>query len=268
VLKIGEFSALTRVSIKTLRYYDELGILKPVRVDQESGYRYYSADQLPRLYRVLALKDLGFPLDRIAQTLEKSVSADELRGMLMLRRAEQEVLVLEEQERLTRLEACLRLIEREGVMTNEVLLKELPPQWIVSLRESIPAYRAIGALFGKVHGILGPLGAGGTGVALFHDKEFKDHGIDAEVGVLLKESVSVPAPLTAYELPAITVASIIHHGAFNRIAETSVAVLRWIEANKYQQAGPIRELFLRIAAPASRDDESNVTEIQVPVGKA
>ncbi len=152
-------------------------------------------------------------------------------------------------------------------MSNDVILKEVAPQWIVSMRESIPAYRAIGALFGKFYGALGPLGLQGPGVALLHDKEFKDQDIDAEVGILLKQPASVREPLMTYELAAATLASIVHHGAFNRISESSIAVLRWIEANGYRQHGPARELFLRISAPASRDDESNVTEIQVPVEK-
>lgn len=267
MLKIGEFSTLARVSIKALRYYDELGLLRPVHVESVSGYRYYSAEQLPRLYRIIALKDLGFPLESIAQALERGVSATELRGMLMLRRAEQQLLVQEEQERLARLEASLRLIEQEGKMPDDVILKEVAPQWMVSLRENIPAYRAIGGLFGKFYGLLGPLGLKGEGIALIHDREFKEQDIDAEVGILLAEPARVPGPLMTYELPAATVASIVHHGAFSRVSEASVAILRWIEANGYRKNGPVRELFLRISAPVNRDDQSNVTEIQVPVEK-
>ena len=80
VLKIGEFSVLTQVSIKTLRYYDEVGLLKPARVDLDSGYRYYSAGQVPRLQRILALKDLGFPLDGIAKAIDDGVTVDALRA--------------------------------------------------------------------------------------------------------------------------------------------------------------------------------------------
>jgi DNA-binding transcriptional MerR regulator len=87
VLKIGEFSSLSQVSIRTLRHYDEIGLLKPIHVEAESGYRYYSVSQLPRLHRILALRDLGFPLDRIGEALEEGISADSLRGMLLLRRS-------------------------------------------------------------------------------------------------------------------------------------------------------------------------------------
>lgn len=90
MLKIGEFSSLSQTSITTLRHYDELGLLKPVHVDAATGYRYYSVSQLPRLHRILALKDLGFPLERVAGALDEGVNADALKGMLLLRRIEQE----------------------------------------------------------------------------------------------------------------------------------------------------------------------------------
>src|SRR3990172_9888415 len=88
VIKIGDFSKLSRVSIKTLRYYDEMGLLKPVEVDRLTGYRYYEYDQLPLLYRILALKDLGFSLEEIGRLLEEDLSAEQMRGMLRLRRSE------------------------------------------------------------------------------------------------------------------------------------------------------------------------------------
>ena len=128
VLKIGEFSIFAQVPIKTLRYYDDLGLLKPAHVDADTGYRYYSASQLPRLHRILALKDLGFPLDRIAAAVGAGVTPDVLRGMLMLREVEQEGRVQEETGRLARLRARLRLVEQEGIMASEVVLKDLGPQ--------------------------------------------------------------------------------------------------------------------------------------------
>lgn len=268
MLKIGEFSVLTQVSIKTLRYYDETGLLKAARVDADSGYRYYSASQVPRLHRILALRDLGFPLNRIAQLIDEGVTAAALRSILTLREAEQEVRVQEETERLARLRARLRLIEQEGMMASEVVLKEVSPQWIVSVREVIPGFRTIGSLFGKLYGALGPLGSQGIAAAVFHDREFKEQEVDVEVGVYLKQQVPVTPPLSVRELPAATAASFVHHGAFNRIGEAYQALLHWIEANGYCQAGPARELFLHVSQPASRDDDSNVTEIQVPVEKA
>lgn len=268
MLKIGEFSALTRVSVKTLRYYDELRLLRPARIDPESAYRYYSVSQLPRLHRILALRDLGFPLDKVAQALDEGVSSDALRGMLMLRQAEQEETLRQETDRLVRLKALLRLIELEGGRAGEVVLKDLAPQQIASVRGRISGYRAVGELFERLFRAFGPEAPQGLPLAVWHDAEHKEQDLDVEAGIFVKEPVQAREPVTVRELPAATAASIVHHGAFNRISEAYISILHWIEANHYRQAGPLRELFLRVSSPVSRDDESNVVEIQLPVERA
>src|ERR1051326_3771883 len=88
MIRIGDFSKLSRVSVKTLRFYDEMGLLKPIEVDRFTGYRYYEFHQLPRLYRILALKDLGFSLEEIGRLLAENLSTEQMRGMLKLRQAE------------------------------------------------------------------------------------------------------------------------------------------------------------------------------------
>src|SRR5260370_37426600 len=88
VFKIGEFSRLSLVSVKALRYYDELGLLKPARIDESTGYRYYSASQLTRLNRILAMKDMAVSLEQIALLLDKELSPDQIRGRLVLKQVE------------------------------------------------------------------------------------------------------------------------------------------------------------------------------------
>jgi len=104
MLKVGEFARLAQVSIRLLHYYDQLGLLSPAMVDRSSGYRFYSADQLPRLHRILALKDLGLSLEEVARLIDGAVSAEELRGMLLLKQAELRQRVTEEQARLDRVQ--------------------------------------------------------------------------------------------------------------------------------------------------------------------
>ena len=268
MLKIGDFSALSQVSIKTLRYYDEVGLLKPAHVDAASGYRQYSASQLPRLHRILALRDLGFPLETIAKMLDEGISGDQLRGMLRLRQAEQENRVREEQERLARLLARVRLIEQEGIMSKEVLLKEIAPQWMASIRSVVPNYAGVGALYGELYSTLGPAAFSGVPVARWHDREYKEQDVDAEAGVYLKGPVQTRGRVHVSELPAATVASIMHEGSYARLSESYNVVVPWVEANGYTIAGPIREIYLKASQPVRQDDESYVTEIQVPVQKA
>ena len=114
MLKIGDFSRLGQVSVRTLHHYDQRGLLKPAEIDDGSGYRFYSVDQLPRLNRILALKDLGFSLDQIGHLVEGNFPAERLRGMLTLKQAEIERQLTEGRARLARVEARLRQIENEG----------------------------------------------------------------------------------------------------------------------------------------------------------
>src|SRR5438270_1340871 len=117
MLSIGEFAHLGQVSPRTLRHYADVGVLVPARVDPSTGYRSYEIGQLGRLHRILALRDLGFGLEQIGVVVDGHLGLDELRGMLLLRRAQIEASVGEEQARLRRVEARLRLLERRTAMS-------------------------------------------------------------------------------------------------------------------------------------------------------
>src|SRR5215216_3283107 len=122
---VGEFSRIARVSKRLLRYYDEIGLLKPVHIEKFTGYRYYSAEQMPRLNRILALKDLGLSLDQIQRLLNDQVSTDKIQGMLMLKKAEIEQQVHEEIQRVRNIEAvcnscvALRLMDHLMWLSNK-----------------------------------------------------------------------------------------------------------------------------------------------------
>ena len=154
-------------------------------------------------------------------------------------------------------------------MPQEVILKEVPEQWIASVRETIANYPAVGALYPRVFNALGPAMAQMTMcVALWHDPEHKESEVDAEAGVYLQKRVENTDGIRVYELPGSTAASFIHNGSYQRLPEAYDALLRWVASNGYQVAGPIRELYLHSSMPVRQDDESYVTEIQVPVSKS
>ena len=108
MFKIGEFSRLTRVPAKTLRYYDEIGLFKPAQYDDVTGYRYYTVEQLPRLFRIIALKGMGLSLNQIKSLLVDDLSAQEIRGMMKMQRVQIIQKLEEEKRRLMFLEAYLR----------------------------------------------------------------------------------------------------------------------------------------------------------------
>jgi len=256
---------------KALRYYDEMGLFKPIDVDRSTGYRYYSASQLPRLNHILALRDLGLSLEQIAQVLDEGVSPEQLRGMLRLKHAELQQHIVEEQERLARVETRLNTIELEGRMPDyDVVIKQVEPQLVAGVRDTLANYPEVGRLFDEVYGYLARQGVSGPdliGAAIWHDDELKSSDIDGEAVVYLKQSIPEGERVKIYKLPGATMASVIHKGAFNALNKAYEAVLYWIEANGYKIVGPNREVYLYCPEPVRQDDESYVTEIQFPVEK-
>src|SRR5215204_1756246 len=134
MLGIGDFARHGRVSVRMLRHYDAIGLLQPAYVDQVTGYRWYEAQQLSRLNRIVALKDLGFTLQQVQSILDDEVSAEELRGMLRLRQAELHSQIATDTARLAQVEARLQIIEREGAMpADEVQINRISGVRVVEL---------------------------------------------------------------------------------------------------------------------------------------
>ncbi|MGE5527934.1 MAG: MerR family transcriptional regulator, partial [Patescibacteria group bacterium] len=245
MLKIGDFSRLTFVSIKTLRYYDEFGLLPPVKVDEFTGYRYYTAEQLPRLNRILALKDLGLSLEEIRKLLNEELTADQIRGMLQLKRFEAQERVAEEQARIARVEARLAQIEKEGKMPMyDVALKKVPAQRVAAVRRVLPTYGHLSSLYEELFGAIGQSGArpAGPTVAIYHDPEFKEKDPDIEAAIPVVGDLPEAGAVKIRELPAAEMACTIHQGKYEEIGNAYSAVMAWIEPNGYRLAGPVREI--------------------------
>ena len=272
MLKIGDFSKLSQLSVKTLRYYDDLGLLKPAEVDRFTGYRYYTAEQFLRLNRIVALKDLGFPLEQIRQLLDEELPVAQMRGMLRLRQAETEQKVEAEVARLARVEARLRQIEQEGRMPPyEVVLKKVDAKTVASVREVAPTYSDIGRLIGKVFAYLGQQGIRPEGppMGIYHDPEYRERDVDIEACVPITGPAQGGARVGVRELPAVeAMVSVVHQDSYDTISQAYAALMAWIEANGYRIAGPSRETYLRGPEDAGRDQASYVTEVQFPVEKA
>ncbi len=283
MLKIGEFAWLSQVTVETLRHYDRLGLLKPVHLDQFTGYRYYALDQLPRLNRILALKDLGLSLEQVARMLDKQVKADEIRSILAAQQAELEQEVQKAQKCLARVEARLKQIDMEGKMPeHEVLLKTAPAQWIASVREMIPSWDqdvfgpTLTRMFDEVGEYLNSQGVEcvGAGIALYHESQFvhignKNQDPDVEAALPIAKPIPESDRVKVRELPNSEVAYAVHHGSFSGLPLTKQAVFAWIEASGYRRAGAIREVYLHHDPDhqANKDSPRHITEVQFPVVK-
>lgn len=273
MLRISDFAQLSRVSPKALRLYDRMGLLKPIQVDQETGYRYYSATQLPRLNRILVLKDLGFSLEQIGQLLDEQITPQQIRGMLRLKQIEIQQRLLDDQVRLMHVETRLQELEQEGKMpTYEVILKSVDSQLVAATMGVIPNYETCGPIFDRLfdmtyqyagqHGIK----RFGAAISVYHDTKLRDHDIPVEAVLPIEARIPGNEAIWIYELPGCeTVASTIHHGPFSTLGQAYNALLEWVEKNGYHSIGSTREVYLQYER--NGDQSQYVTEVQVPVEK-
>ena len=271
MFKIGEFSKLAQVPAKTLRYYDEIGLLKPALVDDSTSYRYYSAEQLHRLNRILALRDLGFSLKQIFRLLEEGVSAVELRGMLRLRQAELQEQAKEVQTRLSRVEWRLRQIEEEGAMPKyEVVVKTVPAIKAAVLREVIPTYSEGGRLFSEIFAHLksNRVRPVGPPFAICYDEEYRERDVDVEAAVPIGSLLPEGERVKVCEVPGVEeMACLVHQGPYESVGEAYTHLISWIQANGYRICGPSREVYLK-GPETGCDPAEYVTEVQFPVERA
>ncbi|WP_405495977.1 MerR family transcriptional regulator [Streptomyces sp. NBC_00096] len=271
---IGDFAKHGRVSVRMLRHYDALGLLRPARVDPASGYRYYEAGQLARLNRVIALKELGFSLEQVGSILDELVGAEELRGMLRLRRAELESAVAAAAARLTQVETRLRIIENEGTMSSiDIVVKSLPPVRLAELSGVAGSYEpqdigpVIGPLYDELCRRIETAGVTPTapGIAYYGDAErpgavLVHAGLPVAAGVRAED---LGGGVRIVVLPGVErAATVVHRGSMDSVLPTAQALAQWIDANGERSTGYARELTL--ACPEDRDQW--VTELQEPLG--
>ena len=271
MFKIGDFSRLSRVSVKALRYYNEIGLMKPAAVDQYSGYRYYSAEQFSRLNRIVALKEAGLSLEEISSLLDIGLSAAKINEIIRGRITAIREQVNETADRLDRLEEWLRQIDKEGKMPEyQVTLKNVDPLLVASIRETLPAYSEVSRLYEELFKYLGKSFAfpSGTPMAIYHDTEYRERDADMEAVVPIKRKVRGTSRIKVGELPGVPqMACVLHKGDYNSLGQAYQALTAWIEKNGYHITGSSREVYIQGPGRGGKDPVSFITEVQFPVEK-
>lgn len=267
---IGEFARHGRVSVRMLRHYDAIGLLEPVRVDPATGYRFYDASQLSRLNRIVALKNLGFTLEQVASIINDQVSTAELRGMLMLRRAELEQQITLGAGQLTQVEARLLAIESEAGEPAPVVVKSIAATQVAELTGVAAGYEpqfitpVIQPLYRELSCLLSEAGIAVTGpaVAYYDDAGDNAGSIEVHAGWPVAGLADAPHDFQVIELGEIsTAATLIHQGSMDNVLPSYQALARWIDANGYQSLGYAREFTLK----SSDVPDDWVTELAEPV---
>lgn len=269
MLRIGDFSKLSRISIRMLRHYDEIGLLVPESVDRFSGYRYYSEAQLMLANRIEALKSMGFGLSVIATILATCKDSHELKQYLDLKQAEMKEQADKVSRQLLLLETTIRRLgEEEHFMKHAVTLKEMPQRTVASLRKTIPAYDQEGLLWEQLVNEIASQQVQYDNpchsLAVFHDEGYKESDVDVEIQISVKGSYDDTEHVKFKTVPAVLIASAIYKGGYEQLTSVNQSVAAWIRDNHYSLAESMFTIY-HVSPSMDSNPENWVTEVCYPV---
>ena len=260
--KIGMFAAMNHVTVKTLRFYEEQGLLMPALIHPENGYRYYTLSQMAVLHQITALKLAGFTLEEIARI---NSGADE-EAVLLKKKAELLAKIAELTRQIAFVDSYLSK-QRAG-LAAPVLIKTIPETTVAFMRVRLESYDC---LFDRMPEMGALMEQAGCVCALpeycftnYLEPGYRDGDILVEICESVAEAREETGGLQFKTLPEIQAACVFHKGSYRTFSESYETVLRYIEENGYEIAGEIRESY--IDGVWNKDDESQwLSEIQVPV---
>ena len=262
--KIGEFSTLSKTTIKTLRYYEKEKLLIPSYVDKDTGYRYYQGNQLIELSKIIALRQIGMSIDNI----KKYLKDNNCESLLLNRKEEIETQLLEAEDQLSRINYLM-----EGkFMKYEGIVKELPKCTVYYQEGIIKDFSKItefvlsaGDECQKLNPNIKCLLPGYCFIE-YLDGEYKDHDIKIRYNEAVNQSGVENEHIKFKELEPVQGVCVYHKGNYNKIGEAYSYIMKWIEENHYEVIGSFRECY--IDGIWNKDNvEDYLTEIQVPVRK-
>ena len=270
MLKIGEFSKLSRVSVRMLRHYDEIGLLKPAEIDRFTDYRYYREDQLPTAGRIAALKEMGFSLADIVRILEVYDDREQLEQFFSARREELERSLQDTEYKLTLLDAARKRLRKEEDMSYNVIVKTVPERYAATIQMTIPRYEDEGMIWGKLAEETWRMNLVEDEPCLcavtYLDGEYKEENVEMMAWKTVKGSYPDTEHVKFRTFPEVTVASCTYQGSYTQITEVYAAVIAWMEANGYEPAGPMFNIY-HVSPHETQNPEEFVTEICYPVKK-
>lgn len=277
--KIGEFSAIGKVSVRMLRHYDQMGLLKPQNIDKDSGYRSYSIEQLPKLNRIIFLKELGFSLQEVKEYLEKDMSIEEMKSMLFVKRKELEDEIALIHYKLHKVSMRLEQMENEGKPPKyDISVKPTERMVIASIAEKVPHIQEMAYYCKKMYGELYEelkkinIKPKGNEITIYHNKEFTEANLNVEAGVVIDEKYltnifSEGAKIKIREIPAMeNSAYLFYTGTYGGMEPAIMSMLGWVGQNNFKIKGPLMEIHL--SGPAHVDDvvqQNAVLEFRIEV---
>ncbi len=266
MLSIGEFSRVTRLSIKALRLYHEKGLLVPDRVSLESKYRYYSSAAVDKARIIVSLRDMGFSLDEIGAILAESRTDREIAAAAQAKLVEVERNLGRVRDMKANLELFLRRVEEKEApidRASDVSVEDLPEILVCGIRFK-GRYGDVGPYFGRLYKACGRA-ARGKPYNLYYDGEYKSEDADIEVAVEVKAPVEAEG-VGCHSLPGGRAVTLVHKGRYENLGRSYQKVFEYIRDKGLESLLPSREQYLRGPGMIFRGNPRRyLTRIVVPV---
>lgn len=271
MLTIGEFSNICKLSIKTLRYYSEIGLLEPDQINAQTGYRYYSVNQLERVLYINRLKSYNFSLEDIKSIINSDDNNDYLIDELLAKQNDFERSIQEATARVKQLKSDIENLRKgKNIMSYmddiDVTLTEVPKKNILYIKKKIHKedmaleyQQCFNKLLTKI--VSDSLTVLSKPMVMFHSDEFNEDGLETEFAIQVKECVTGTRDFE----PKLCLKST-HKGAYSELASIYTKLLNYAEEEGYKINGTLFEIY--ITDPSQVEDENNlITEVYLPVKK-
>ena len=257
--RIGMFAAMNRVTVKTLRFYEEQKLLIPAYINFENGYRFYELSQMQVLHKITALKQAGFTLEEI----QKLNNGCDENAILLKKKSELMSKIADLTKQLSTIE--MYLTEKTDTIASPVLIKKIPKVTVAAMKSKIESYDDLFEIMPKMGALMEKTGCQCSLPEYCFTNYITTTGeIIIETCEAVVEANSELENLYFKEFPEVQAACIFHKGSYNNLAQSYEQLLRYIEENGYKICGDFRESY--IDGVWNKSDESDwLTEIQIPV---
>lgn len=270
MFKIGEFSKLTQVSIRMLRYYDEMGLLKPAAVDKFTNYRLYSTEQIPVLNKIIFLRDLDFNVSQIAEVLNHWDNQF-VSKQLESKQLEIESMIKDGQAKIDKIQMAKKDIEQERITIHyNVSIKSVPSYEVFSLRRIVPDYYAEGQLWKEMSDFAAEnhVSISSNTFTIYHDGDYREKDVDIEICAPVNQmGENTNGFVYRRTEPVPIMACTMVYGSFENIADAYLAFANWLQEHRqYKMTGQNRQIVHR--GPWNEEiPDKYLTEIQIPLKK-
>lgn len=271
MLKIGDFSKLSRISIRMLRHYDEIGLLIPADIDFFTNYRYYSETQLTVASRISMFKSMGFSLNDIAIMIKNQDNVEILSRFFAAKQLEVQEQEKELSYRILLLQAAIqRLREDKQMMKYDVIFKTLPMRTVASVRKIIPTYSKEGILWNIIKSEIAPLQVQYTnpsyGLAIYHDEGYKETDVDVEIQISVKGKYFDTENVHFKTVLDQEVVSSTYKGSYDQLTAVNEAIASWIHHHGYELNGSMFCIY-HVGPSQTTNPNEWVSEVCFPVKK-